>query len=195
MAPIYNGKKIHSRFNRFQSEKIRVPNNEISTMRIMIQELLLLLFLVVFEMHIHRQSQKTAANHQMHSPSVEWHCSTESVLVFYDFNFEIFSCKKILWQDIVFALFISLPLTLVKQYCGAEMYCRIESTYSMIPLAALHPHLFSISVVRTNAKKALWKYDRNMSGWFLLVYREKAPPYPARCTSSDRKFRKCMHIC
>lgn len=72
---IKRGKKIsfasQSRFNHFQSEKIRVPNNEISTMRIMIQELLLLLFLVVFETHIHRQAQKNSST-PLNAFTVSW---------------------------------------------------------------------------------------------------------------------------
>lgn len=101
------------RWDGLRAENTQLLNNEISMMKPTIQEL-------------HQLNEKNTPQNAFFSSwmtlcsnfpglllafSPSFHSCLSlalSALLFYDFNFEIFSCKKILWQDIVgFSTFFS----------------------------------------------------------------------------------------
>lgn len=110
--------------------------------------------------------------------SVEWHCSVDShtALVFYDFNFEIFSCKKFYDKTLPGGFFFS------PQHEGishSKILHRNQTNrqprYHHLLLSTKPFSLLSLpstQQMREWKKKTVRKrkfIDRNMSGWFLLV--------------------------
>lgn len=120
--------------------------------------------------------KKWSARARSERSSVEWHCSVDAhtALVFYDFNFEIFSCKKF-YDKTLPARFFSFVL--FRWTTSGISHGEILHRNRTNRQPRYHQHSWPVShTQKANTKRRQKKeeaarkfIDRNMSGWFLLV--------------------------